>query len=121
MCMDARRAMRKDASTIDALFDELRPLRGQDARFDAQVVATERLVSGALDDEFLARPMTEAVARSLQAAELMRHSTPDVANAFLATRCPGAAGAWGSMFGTLGATIDKAQADRIVERALVAR
>lgn len=121
MCMDARRALLKDASTIDALFDELRPLRGQDARFDAQVLSTERLVRGALEDEFLARPMTEAVARSLQAAELMRHSTPDVVNAFLATRCPGGAGAWGSMFGTLGAAIDKAQADRIVERARVAR
>lgn len=120
MCMDARRAMLKDASTIDALFDELRPLEGQDPRFDALVVTTERLVRGALDDEFLARPMTEAVARSLQAAELMRHSTPDVVNAFLATRCPASVGAWGSMFGTLGASIDKAQADRIVERAVVA-
>jgi putative acyl-CoA dehydrogenase len=65
--------------------------------------------------------MTEAVARSLQAAELMRHSTPEVVNAFLATRCAGGAGSWGSMFGTLGASIDKAQADRIVERAVVAR
>ncbi len=73
----------------------------------------------ATEDEFFARPMTEAVARALQAAELMRCSTPDVVNAFLATRGPGVSGSWGSMPGTLGLSVDKAQAARIVERATV--
>jgi hypothetical protein len=36
---------------------------------------TELLVREAVKDEFLARPMTEAVARLLHGAELMRHST----------------------------------------------
>ena len=97
----------------------LRPLQGQDDRLDALVVTTERLVRAATEDEFFARPMTEAVARVLQAAELMRCSTPDVVNAFLATRGPGVSGNWGSMPGTLGLSVDKAQAARIVERATV--
>ncbi|MFO1267741.1 MAG: acyl-CoA dehydrogenase family protein [Rubrivivax sp.] len=121
MCMDVRRAMIRDPRTIDALLDEVRPLLKQDTRFDALVQVAERLMREAADDEFLARPMTEAVARVLQAAELMRYSSPEGAGTFLATRCPGTAGAWGSMFGTLGAVIDKATADRIVERASVVR
>jgi putative acyl-CoA dehydrogenase len=44
MCMDVRRAMRKDPRTIEALFEELRPLMGQDGRFDSLVAATERLL-----------------------------------------------------------------------------
>ena len=78
-------------------------------------------IRDALDDEFVARPMTEAVARALQAAELMRHGTQEVADAFLGTRCAGAVGAWGSMFGTMATGLGKAQADRIVERADVLR
>jgi putative acyl-CoA dehydrogenase len=48
MCMDVRRAMLKDPRTVDALFDELRPLKGQDGRFADLWAATERLVSEAL-------------------------------------------------------------------------
>ena len=121
MCMDVRRAMLKDPRTIEALFDELRPLKGQDGRFDGLVATTERLVRGAVEDEFLARPMTESVARALQAAELMRYGAEEGVDAFLGTRVGGAPGAWGAMFGTMGPVIDKARADRIVERANVAR
>jgi putative acyl-CoA dehydrogenase len=74
MCMDVRRAMMKDPRTLEALLDEVRPLAGTDERYDAMVQHTERLVREALANEFLARPMTEAVARLLQGAELLRHS-----------------------------------------------
>jgi len=74
MCMDVRRAMIKEPGTIEALFDELKPLAGQDAHFDALVQHTRRLIREAVNDEFLARPMTEAVARVLQAAEVVRYS-----------------------------------------------
>ena len=47
MCMDVRRAMARDARTLDALFDELRPLAGQDARFDALVRHVGRLARDA--------------------------------------------------------------------------
>ncbi len=118
MCMDVRRAMIKDPRTLDALLAELRPLTGQDERFDALLRHTESLAHTALEDEFFARPMTEAVARALQAGELMRHGTPEVVDIFLSTRGVGET-AWGSHFGTLGRTTNAAAARRIVERASV--
>lgn len=120
MCMDVRRAMLKDSRTIEALFDEVRPLVGQDTRYDAMVRHTEGLVRACVEDEFLARPMTEAVARLLQGAELLRHSTQEVADVFLATRSPGAAGAWGSHYGTLALAVAQPVARTIMQRAIVA-
>ncbi|QNP60178.1 acyl-CoA dehydrogenase family protein [Paenacidovorax monticola] len=117
MCMDVRRAMLKDPRTMDALWDELRPLAGQDSRFDALVRQTEHLVQEALRDEFLARPMTEAVARVLQGAELLRHTTTEVSDVFLGSR---QAGAWGCHFGTLAQGTTQAAAQKIVQRARVA-
>jgi putative acyl-CoA dehydrogenase len=120
MCMDVRRAMVRDPRTIEALLGELRPLAGQDARFDALVAHTERLVRDAVGDEFFARPMTESLARSLQAAELLRHSSPEVIDLFLATRAPGgASSAWGSHYGTLSGTVSQAAARKVMQRAMV--
>lgn len=119
MCMDVRRAMTRDPRTIEALFNELKPLAGQDARFDALVQHTERLVREAVNDEFLARPMTEAVARALQAAELVRHSPKEVVDAFLSTRFPSVSGSWGSHFGTLSVRVSQADAQKIMRRAMV--
>ncbi|MCA0406378.1 MAG: acyl-CoA dehydrogenase family protein [Proteobacteria bacterium] len=120
MCMDVRRAMMKDARTIEALFDEVRPLKGQDARFDAMVAHAEGLVRAAVADEFFARPMTEAVSRVLQGSELLRHSPQAVVDVFLATRAPGVPGAWGTHYGTLAAPVSPSGAKAIVERAAVA-
>jgi putative acyl-CoA dehydrogenase len=119
MCMDVRRAMIKDPRTIDALFDEVKPLAGQDGRFDALVQHTKALVREAVQDEFLARPMTEAVARVLQAAELVRYSSDDVQDIFLSTRNPGVSGAWGSHYGTLAVTVTQAAAHKVMQRAMV--
>jgi putative acyl-CoA dehydrogenase len=120
MCMDLRRAMMKDPRTIEALFDEVRPLAGQDKRYDALVQHTERLVRAALTDEFLARPLTEAVARLLQGAELLRHSTKEVTDVFLSTRIAGVSGAWGVHYGTLAVTVSQPMARTIMRRAMVA-
>ncbi len=119
MCMDVRRAMMKDPRTIDALFDEVRPHAGQDARFDAMVQHTETLVREAVKDEFFARPMTEAVARVLQGAELLRHSAQEVADVFLNTRTPGTPGAWGAHYGTLAIKVSQPVAKKIMERARI--
>ena len=119
MCMDVRRAMIKDPRTIEAVFNELKPLAGQDKRFDALLRHTESLVRGAIQEEFLARPMTEAVARALQAAELMRYSSQDVVDVFLSTRGSGEVGAWGAHYGTLGTTVSSATAQKIMRRAQV--
>ena len=120
MCMDVRRAMLKDPRTIDALLDEVRPLKGRDSCFDAMVEHAELLIREAVEDEFLARPMTEAVARILQGAELLRHSPQEVTDVFLSTRNPGISGAWGSHFGTLALTVAQPVAKKIMQRAMVA-
>ncbi len=120
MCMDVRRAMIRDPLTVEAVFNEIRPLAGQDKRFDALVQHTERLVRAAIEDEFLARPMTEAVARVLQAAELLRYSPQEVADVFLSTRSSGELGTWGAHYGTLGMTTSLSVAQKIMRRAMVA-
>lgn len=117
MCMDVRRAMQREPETIDALFAELKPLAGQDARFDGLVAHTQQLVRAAASDEYFARPMAESMARALQAAELMRYSTTEVADMFLSTRAPGSAGAWASHYGTLAMPDSHKAARQIVQRA----
>jgi putative acyl-CoA dehydrogenase len=118
MCMDVRRALQRDPRTMDALLEEVRPLVGQDARFDSLVDHAAHLMRSVVEDEYLARPMTEAIARLLQGAELMRHSAQEVVDAFLATRAAGGLGSWGSHYGTMTAVTQPA-ARRIVERASV--
>ena len=123
MCMDVRRSMLKDRTTLDAVTAELATVHGADARFDRFVAHTRHVAERACDDEFLARAATEMLARALQGVELIQHSTPAVAEAFIATRLGGTDGAWGSMFGTIGSigtSFSKSTADRIVERAQVA-
>ena len=120
MCMDVRRAMIKDPRCIDALMAEFEPLRGTHDRFDSMLAHTETLIAHGIRDEFVARAMTEVLARTLQASELMRHSTQDVVDLFLATRAGPGLAAWGSHFGTIGATFNAHGARRIVERARVA-
>ncbi len=121
MCMDVRRAMLKDPGCRDALMAEMKSVQGMDTRFDAYVNAASQLLKGMIDDEFLARPATEAMARCVQGMELLRHSTPEVIDVFLKTRIGGVGNSWGVMFGTLGPGVSQAQADAIVERAIVKR
>ena len=119
MCMDVRRAMAREPGTAEALFAEVQPLAGQDRHFDAMIAHTQGLVRAAQEDEFLARPMTEAVARLLQGAELLRHGSTEVADLFLATRAPGSPGAWGAHYGTLSGAVTPDAARAIVQRAMV--
>jgi putative acyl-CoA dehydrogenase len=64
--------------------------------------------------------MTEAVARLLQGAELLRHSTQEVVDIFLGSRAPNGSGSWGAHYGTLAFTVDQAKAQNVVRRAVVA-
>jgi putative acyl-CoA dehydrogenase len=119
MCMDVRRAMIKERATRDAFIGELSKLKGTDSSFDAYVAHTTQLMDAACEDEFLARPATEAMARALQGAELIKHASQDVADAFIATRLKAQTGGWGAMFGTMSGNSNLAQARRIVQRARV--
>lgn len=119
MCMDVRRAIVKDKSTLDALAAELAPVRAGDARFDAFAERAIQLAGRACDDEFYARAATEALARAVQGAELIRHAPAEVADAFVETRLGQAGDRAGALFGGFGTSFTKARADRIVERAQV--
>lgn len=120
MCMDVRRAIMKDRSTLDALIAGLADVRGADARYDRFVARATVLAQRACDDEFYARAATEALARAIQGAELLRHSVQPVTDAFIATRLATSDGA-AAMFGALDTPMSKRDADRIVERAHVIR
>lgn len=117
MCMDVRRAMLKNASCREALIAELQDVRGQHAGFDSFVDSMGTLLDRMLEDEFLARPATEAIARAVQGAELLRNSTAEVVDAFMETRLGHPTGNWGVMFGSMGTAITKSQAAAIVQRA----
>ena len=119
MCMDVRRSLLKDPATYDAFMAEVSAVKGMDARFDGYLNALPSLIKQAMEDEFLARPASEAMARAIQGAELLRHSTPDVIDAFMSTRLTAVAAGSGALMGTLGQSVSKAQANRIVERARV--
>lgn len=121
MCMDVRRAMARDPATRDAFLAEFAEIRGADARLDAHITTTTQLIDAACDDEFLARPATESMARALQAAELIRYSSTEVADAFLATRIGEGAARWGSMLGTMRLPCGSAAAAGIIERAAITR
>jgi putative acyl-CoA dehydrogenase len=121
MCLDTRRALQKQAGCQAALADEFRDVRGQSRDFDRFVDQLEPLLDGMLEDEFLARPATEALARALQGAELLRHSTTEVIDAFFATRLGAVADRDGALLGTMGRAVSRRQADAIVDRAQVRR
>lgn len=119
MCMDVRRALLKEPSTRDAFMTEVNSVKGTDARFDAYLNALEPLIKQAMEDEFLARPASEAMARAIQGVELLRHSNTDVVDAFLNTRLNGLTAGWGSTMGSMGVAVSRAQANRIVDKARV--
>ncbi|MBF5007019.1 acyl-CoA dehydrogenase family protein [Diaphorobacter caeni] len=121
MCMDVRRAMQRTPETRDALLDDWKRLAGQDARFDRMAGNATRLIDAALADEFLARPMTEAVARTIQGAELLQHSTTEVIDAFFSTRGGQSGSDWGVHLGTMGGRVNVDTARKIVHRANVLR
>jgi putative acyl-CoA dehydrogenase len=116
MCMDVRRALLREPACRPALLAEFDSVRGQHAALDDYVQALDPLLGALTQDDFLARPASEAIARAVQGAELLRHSTPEVIDVFMKTRLGTGQGA---MFGALGPSMNKAQADRIVQRAQV--
>ncbi|SDE70408.1 putative acyl-CoA dehydrogenase [Variovorax sp. CF079] len=121
MCMDVRRAMLKDPNCRAAVMAELEAVRGESRQFDAFVDGLQALLDKAMEDEFLARAASEALARAIQGAELLRHSTDEVIDGFLVTRLAGSGHGWGTLFGTMGSAVSRTQADAIVDRAHVIR
>jgi putative acyl-CoA dehydrogenase len=102
--LDVLRTLQREPDSRAALLAEV---TGVDRRIDRAVADLLRIPA----DEGSARRVAERMALVLQAALLVRHSPPEVADAFCATRLDGD---WGHTFGTLPASVDAAA---LVERA----
>jgi putative acyl-CoA dehydrogenase len=94
--LDALRALTRQPETVEAFFAELDLAAGADRRLDDAITRLRKDVADA--SESAARRIAEAMAVTLQAALLVRHGPPAVADAFAATRL---AGDRGHAYGTL--------------------
>ncbi len=112
ICLDVLRALAKDPAIMEALLAELNSTSGADKRLDNYVAGIQERLSdkasnGSLQSygsvDFAARELTERLALSLQASLIVRHSSPAIADAFIASRL---AGQHGQALGTLPAGID---------------
>jgi putative acyl-CoA dehydrogenase len=116
MSLDVLRAMAREPEGLPAFLAECELARGGDPRLDAHLDAlpgTLSALSGP-EAEWLARRAVEDLAVAFQAALLVRHAPPAVADTF----CAGRLGeARGRAFGTLPAGLD---GEAIVARALAA-
>ena len=112
--LDVLRVLARQPDGLAAFLDELAPARAAEPRLDRAAATLERELGGAADPVGLqgdARRLVERLAVLLQAALLVRHGHPAVADAFCASRV---AGDRGAAFGTLPPGLDLAA---VVERA----
>ncbi|MFY9819884.1 MAG: isovaleryl-CoA dehydrogenase [Thermoanaerobaculia bacterium] len=102
-CLDVLRALQKSPESLAALFAEIREARGADHRLDTFAMDLRKSLDDPADAETRARRLVERLGLALQASLLVRHSPPDVADAFVASRLGGDGG---RAFGTLPAGTD---------------
>ncbi|KVN07339.1 MULTISPECIES: acyl-CoA dehydrogenase family protein [unclassified Burkholderia] len=86
MCMDVMRAMKREPQTLDALLDDFAGLAGANRFFDAHLGVLKATLDEGAEIEGNARRIASLMALALQGAELLRHSTAEVADAFCASR-----------------------------------
>ncbi|MGY4766515.1 acyl-CoA dehydrogenase family protein [Kribbella sp. CWNU-51] len=95
--LDVLRALRRPES-LDAWLLEVGAARGADDRLDAAVNDVLETLADVSEAEAGARRLAARMAVCLQASLLVRHSAPEVADAFVASRL---AGDWAGVLGTL--------------------
>jgi putative acyl-CoA dehydrogenase len=110
ICLDVLRSIKREPDSVDALLAEI---ASAGARFKLLVDGIARDLKNAESVERRARRVVEMLAIALQASLMVRHSTGEAAEAFLASRLDGD---WGRSFGTLPATSDCAG---ILKRAML--
>jgi putative acyl-CoA dehydrogenase len=112
ICLDVLRSLEREPGALQVILDEMRAAKGADRRYDAQLLALENALPDLVGQEGQARRLVERLALMLQAALLLRYATPDVADAFIASRLDGG---WSGHFGDLPPGIDAgALARRVV-------
>jgi putative acyl-CoA dehydrogenase len=86
ICLDVLRAMNREPDTVAALLAELAEARGADRRLDAFLDELETELADLRDQEYRGREITAMIATAVEAALLVRHAPPAVADAFVASR-----------------------------------
>jgi putative acyl-CoA dehydrogenase len=112
ICLDVLRALKRSPDAAAGFFDEIGLAEGAEPRLDAYAAKLRDDLRSDDITEADARRLVERMALALQASLLVRHSPPEVAGPFVASRLEGDAGL---AFGTLApgtdfaATIDRAR------------
>lgn len=101
--LDLLRAMAKSPDAVAAWFVELEQARGAHPLLDAAVDQLSSALEDRDDLEFRARSLTEAMALTMQAAQLVRAGNRTVSEAFIQSRL---AGPTAHHFGTLPRGVD---------------
>lgn len=121
ICLDILRALSREPEAADALVQEMRSIVGTDQRLDHYVAETgtdleKQLKQSAKNEtseiEGQARRVAERFALALQAVQVVRHSPPAIAEAFIVSRL---GGGHGQALGTLPASLDL---DAILDRSV---
>src|SRR5207247_7536114 len=102
-CLDVLRAMAKSPESVAAFFAEVEIAAGATDRLDSFVGDLKHELQDLDDIEYRARGLVERMGLALQASLLVRHSPPEVSDAFCASRL-----GWhhGRVLGTLPAGAD---------------
>jgi putative acyl-CoA dehydrogenase len=103
ICLDILRSLARDPPAAEVLATELDAASGADRGYDAALHAHRARWAG-LPDEAEARFYAERTGLLLTASILLRGASPEVAEAFVATRLPGERGRLAGATGGLGAT-----------------
>ncbi len=98
MCLDVLRAMGREEAAVPAILAELEAARGGNAALDAAADMLRDELADQSDLETRARGVTELMAVSLQAAQLVQHAPAATADAFCASRL---GGRWHGAYGAL--------------------
>jgi putative acyl-CoA dehydrogenase len=114
VALDTLRAMRREPESVEAFFAELDLAMGTDGRYDDALALLRKEFADTEQLEYRARSLVERAAVLLQAAQLLRHGDPAVAEAFTSSRLDGNRG---TAYGTLPRGIDT---DAVLARAAVA-
>lgn len=103
ICLDVIRSLQREPASREAFLAELRQAQGMDRTFDLYVDDLAERLTDLPRAEGQARAAVERMAYALQGSLLLRHSSPAVSEAFIATRI---GGNWGHAFGTLPEGLD---------------
>lgn len=111
MCLDVLRALRQAGDSLVPWQESLAALAAQDARLHSLHDALQADLRLPPDEQAMrARRITQALVLLMQAGLMIEHAPPDVADAFIASRCDAV---HGRVFGSLSATVG----GRIIDRA----